>query len=296
MKFSPASLNISGTGNTQNLQLTLPAAAGAGGATVSLSSSNTGVATVPSSMFISAGSISVNIPVTSVAAGTTTIQATSPGLPGTSATVTVTAGATIGLPVLMTVPMGQDLPYTITLGTPAPPGGVTVTIKAGNEQRAKVTPGTVYIPGGATTPAVQPVVTSYNVGINTVTATAPGYGTTTQQIKSTASVKFVPDSVTVRLGETGRLYLQLGSAAPPGHTQAGRCEIVDSDFCSISVNLSADNPGVAYVQPTFTYYPDGSNPPIGLILFSPVSVGTTVIRAGAAPYISEGTITVTVTN
>jgi len=296
MTFGPASLSISGTGSTQQLLLTLPSAAPVGGKTITLISSNLSVATVPSSVTVPNGSTSVNVPVTSVAPGSASITAVTAGLPNASAIVTVTAGAAIGMPVGLTIPLGGGAPFPITLGSPAPPGGVFVALSTADPVRAKILPASVYIAGGATTPATQPVVQTFNVGLNSVTASAPGYGTATQLITAVASVVFNPNTTTVKMGEYGRMYLQLGSAAPPGHTSAGRCEVVDSDFCSISVNITSDNPGIVQVQPNFTYYPDGSNPAIGLILLNPVSVGTTTIRAGLPPYIPMTTITVTVTN
>jgi hypothetical protein len=264
---------------------------------VNLVSSNTSVATVPAFVNVPQGVSSFNISVTSVGAGSTTITATASGLPGATAAVTVTGGSAINLPVGLQVPMGPGALFPITLGSPAPPGGVTLTLTVGNPSRAAISPSSVYVPAGATTPNVQPTVSALNVGPNTITVAGSGYGTATANITGTATVQFVSGTTTtVRLGETGRLYMALGAAAPPGHTIAGRCEIVDSDFCSISVNLTAVTPGVVYVQPQFTYYPDGSNPPIGLVLFSPTAVGTTILKAGAPPYIPETTITVTVTN
>lgn len=76
---------------TQPGTLTLSGLAPAGGLTVSLTSSNTSVATVPATVTFDPGTTSVNIPITGVAAGQSTITASSglPTLVGATLNVTV---------------------------------------------------------------------------------------------------------------------------------------------------------------------------------------------------------------
>jgi hypothetical protein len=88
MVFSPSTLSAAPTG-TQQLFLLLTAAAPAGGLTINVSSRNTGVATVPATVTFRAGATSVNVPVTPVGAGSTTISASAPTVPATTAAVTV---------------------------------------------------------------------------------------------------------------------------------------------------------------------------------------------------------------
>jgi hypothetical protein len=62
----------------------------------------------------------------------------------------------------------------------------------------------------------------------------------------------------------------------------------------VTVALSSDDPNVVLIQPSVSFFPDGSSQAINQIQISAVSPGTTVIHAGAPPYIPEATLIVTV--
>ncbi|MDQ6704417.1 MAG: PKD domain-containing protein, partial [Acidobacteriota bacterium] len=157
-----------------------------------------------------------------------------------------------------------------------------------------VSPATVFIPGGATTPGGQPQLTSVNVGTVAITASAPGYATAVQNVQATATVTFSPTSITFTSLGTQRVILALSASAPPGVTQAGRCDSPDSGVCGITVSLSSDNQNVATVQPSVSYFPDGSSQAINQIPITAIGQGTTIIHAGAPPYIPDTTLIVTV--
>jgi len=293
--FSPPSLTISGPGTTQNLLLNLPVPAPAGGLTVTLSSSNPAAATVPATLTFPAGASSLSVPVTSSGPGSTVIHASAlPNLPDTTATVTVLALSSIGLPSNFNVPLGAPVAFPITLGAAAPAGGVVVTLTSGDTLKVTVSPGTVLIPEGATTPSVQPQLTSVNIGTVAITASANGYATAVVNVQATATVTFSPTSIVFTSLGTQRVLLALSASAPPGTTQAGRCESPDPNQCSITVNLSSDNPAVATVQQSVSYFPDGSSQAINQIPITAVGQGTTIIHAGAPPYIPDTTLMVTV--
>jgi len=184
--FTPPSLTISGIGATQNLLLSLPVPAPSGGLTVSLSSTNPGVATVPPSVTFAANTASLNVPVTAVGAGSTVIHATSLLNPqDTTAMVSVVTSGTIGLPAGLSVGVGVSAPFPITLSPPAPLGGVTVMLASGDSSKAFVSPATVFIPQGAAAPDVQPQLSAVNVGTASISASAPGYVTATQNVQVT---------------------------------------------------------------------------------------------------------------
>ncbi len=88
MNFSPPSVSITGE-VTQQLYVFLSDPAPAGGLTINVSSSNTGVATVPATVTFLANSTSVNVPVKGVAPGSATITA------GGANVVSATAGVTV---------------------------------------------------------------------------------------------------------------------------------------------------------------------------------------------------------
>ncbi|MDQ6705373.1 MAG: hypothetical protein M3Z85_05345, partial [Acidobacteriota bacterium] len=81
LSFAPPNLTIPGAG-TGSLQLNLSVAAPAGGLTASLSSSNSGAVTVPSTVTFAANASSVTVAVTGVAPGSATISANAPNVTG----------------------------------------------------------------------------------------------------------------------------------------------------------------------------------------------------------------------
>jgi hypothetical protein len=111
ISFSPSTLTMA-PGQTQNLTLTLSANAPTGGLTFNVSSSNTGVATVPATVNIPAGQNVASVPVTAVAAGTTTVTASN-GLPSTTATVNVVSVLTITTTSLPNGRVGTNYSQTI---------------------------------------------------------------------------------------------------------------------------------------------------------------------------------------
>jgi hypothetical protein len=89
LSFYPASVTVT-TSMEERLTLTLSTPVPAGGVTVNLSSDNPGVATVPPTVTIPANGVSVIVPVTGVASGSTLIHANAlPNVPDITASVTV---------------------------------------------------------------------------------------------------------------------------------------------------------------------------------------------------------------
>ena len=131
LSFLQQTLTI-GVNGTQELTLNFSGQAPAGGLTVNVSSTNTGVATVPTTVTIPATKSSVTVPVTAVGVGSSVIHASAASLADTTATVNVVNIGTIGLPANQTVGLGQTIPFPVTLPFAAPAGGVTVAL---GEQR-----------------------------------------------------------------------------------------------------------------------------------------------------------------
>ena len=127
LSFTPATSFAVIAGRTSNITLNLSSPAPAGGLTLNTSIDNTAFATVPSTVFVAAGTTSVQVPVTGVAVGNTTIRASGTGIAQASASVRVdpTPPITIG-----NATIGKDLQVQLngTLGLAAPAGGVVVTI------------------------------------------------------------------------------------------------------------------------------------------------------------------------
>jgi thermitase len=152
LSLNPTSV-VGGNSSTGTVTLTAPAPSG--GFVVNLSSSNTSVATVPSSVTVPAGATSANFtvatnPVSSVRS--VTITAAAGGITRT-ATLTVNPPASnVTLQSLTISPTsvwgGSTATGTVTLSGPAPAGGVVVQLRS-SSSRASV-PSTVTVPAGAT--------------------------------------------------------------------------------------------------------------------------------------------------
>ena len=279
LNFAPSSLNVIGTG-THNLSLLLSAPAPSGGLTVNLTSSNPAAITVPASATIQAGSNNTDVPVTAVALGTATVTA-APSISGVSnatANITVSAPGAITLS-LVAVGLGNSAAFPITLGTPAPTGGVTVTLSSADTSKVTVSPSSVFVEAGQTAPAVPPQVSGLDVGPADVTASAPGYTSATATVTVNATMTFSPPSLTIVGTTTQNLSLALSAAAPAS---------------GLTISLSSSNPAVAAVPFTLTFFPDGSSFTTLVVPVTGIAPGTTVIRAGAPPYVPEVTAIVTV--
>ncbi len=276
VNFNPATVSVAATASI-NATLTLSAAAPTGGVTVNLASNNTGVATVPATVTFAAGATSTTFAVTGVAAGSTTITAGSlPNIPNATLTVTVTPPGSIGTPSGLSVALSQSVAFPITLSTPAPTGGVTVTLASSNTSTISISPSTVQIAANAVAPATQPQVTGVNVGSVNITASAPGYTAATQSVSGTATVTFSPATSTVGVNSSQNLTLTLSAKAPAG---------------GLTVNLSSTNTSIATVPSTVTFAANAATALVPLTALG--NLGSTVIQA-SAPGIANATANVTV--
>ena len=189
-----------------------------------------------------------------------------------------------------TAPLGQTVPFAVRLGTPAPSGGMTLTLTSSKSTTVRVSPASVFIPGGATAPSSQPQVTGVNIGAATITASAPGYTPASQSVPVPATISFSPTSLTItQPGTSQKLLLALSHSAPWG--QDGN---LWGDGAGVTVQLSSSNPNVAGVPATVDLYPDGSSFTTVVVLVRGIASGTAVIRASAPPFIPEITATITV--
>ena len=279
LAFVPPTLTIIGKA-TQNLTLSLTGPAPSTGLFVNLSSSNTGVATVPASVTIPPNSTTMSVPVTGVAPGSVVIRGTAANMADAVANVTVVNPGAISLPSGVSIQLGQTLPFAVTLSTPAPIGGVNVTLSSNNTSRLTVSPATVFVPAGQTQPATQPTISGVNVGPATVSASAPGYTPASQTVQVRATVTFTEPTLTLAPNTSGALLLKLSASAP----------WVDG----VTVDLSSSNTNVATLQHTVTFYPDGSEFTTVFIPVQGLSPGTATIRASGLN-IPEATAMVIVT-
>jgi Beta-propeller repeat len=200
--------------------VTLSAAAPAGGAVVTLTSSRTNVATVPASVTVAAGATTATFAITSnaVTAGTVaTITATYDGISRADGLVVNPLLGSLTLnPVVLTGGTGST--GTVTLTAPAPAAGTVVTLTSANANAATV-PASVTVATGATS-ATFPVSTSAVTAVTSVNITATCAGAsrivtlTVNPPAGLAGVTVNPATVTGAAGSTGTVTL--GTAAPAG--------------------------------------------------------------------------------
>ena len=167
------------SGSSGTVQLSEPAPGA--GATISLSSSNPSVASVPSSVTASSGQTSANFTVStaSVTASTTVTITATLGSSSASATLTVNpVPATV--PALQSVTIspgsvsgGGTATATATLNVAAPAGGAQVLLASSNTSAASV-PASVTVPAGATSATF--TVTTHSVSSTTTVSIGGEYG------------------------------------------------------------------------------------------------------------------------
>jgi hypothetical protein len=165
LSSTPASVSLSSIslnptsvtgGNSSTGTVTLSGPAPTGGAQITLSSSNTTAARVPSSVTVAAGATSVSFTVsTSAVAGSTTVSIFASYAGATrSASLTVTPAppppptlASLTLNPSSVVGGLEDSTGTVTLTGPAPSGGAQVFLSSSNG--AASVPSSVIVPTGA---------------------------------------------------------------------------------------------------------------------------------------------------
>jgi len=275
LSFSVASLIVP-VGAAPSVTLKLSTPAPAGGLVVNLVSSNPAVATVPASRIIPANATNINIAVTGLAAGQTTITASSakPNITPATLAVTVQSLGGIGTPASMDVNLGQSAPLLITL--PAPPAAnVTLALATSDATVVGLSTTSVVIPAGQTQPAAPPTVTGLKPASANVTVSATGYSPATVAVHVKATIQFTPNTLSIAGLVTKDLTLTLSGPAPAG---------------GLTVNVSSTNPNIATVPATVTF---GAGQTAVAVPVTAAAVGSTSIKASGLN-LAETTAQVTV--
>ena len=202
---SPLALNANQTGN---LILTLGQPAPTGGVVVTLTSSNTSVATVPATVTVNAGASTAVVTVKGLlTAGSTTISGTATGFTTGSVTVNVTVNS-MSVPNL-TVGKNLQASSVVTLGVAST--GVDITLTSSDASKLILSnSGTTQGSVTATVHANASSLTSLSFfaqaladsGTVTITAKAPGYLDTTSTVTLTPSGIVIMNGITSVLNTT----------------------------------------------------------------------------------------------
>jgi hypothetical protein len=197
----------------------LNGAAAAGGANVTLSSSNANVATVPGNVLIPEGSPSANFTVTGVSGGTATITGNFGGARTANVSVTATLDLVSVTLASSSVTGTGTVQGTVTLSIAAPAGGTTVGLSSSNAGAASV-PGNVTVNQGSTTADFTVTVNTNAANNITITATLGNTSRTANlavnAVPIVASFKVIPDPGSAATGEQCEAQ---GIPAPGGGTQ-----------------------------------------------------------------------------
>ena len=218
ISLSPSPLNL--VNSPAPLTITLSPGAGANPVVVGLSGFNPSVISLPSpTVTVPANSSGVNVTVTPLAPGSTQIIANAGGYsPGSDQVNVSTASISVALNNNATaIGLTRTLSGTITLSSPAPQGGLTVTLSADPLAIGQVSfnPTSVSILPGGTTGTFS--VTGVALGSTTITASASGYTSGTQSVLVVLLGGIaVSTGVTVAPGQSTSLGVQLSTPAPVG--------------------------------------------------------------------------------
>lgn len=205
-------------GNASTGKVTLSAKAPSGGTIVTLTSSKS-VASVPSSVMVAAGLTTASFAV-STTPGSTNTTAVIKGVLGASsasATLTIQAPKLVSITFTpSTIEGGNTTVAKVLIGSPAPDGGLTVTLKSSFSGFS--VPATLTIPGGATQANFSSVAPSVTAS-KTVTVTCKAGGSSVSgsvsiKAASLGSLTLSPSSVTGGATSTGTITL--AGQAPAG--------------------------------------------------------------------------------
>ena len=184
--ISVASVTLNPTvvvgGTSSQGTVTLSGPAPAGGATVTLTSSNTAAAQVPASVVVAAAASTATFTISTSAVSSSTTSTISASFGGTKPTATLTVAH--GTPTVASVTLnpasvlgGNSSQGTVTLSGPALSGGATVTLTSSNTAAAQV-PASVIVPAAASS-ATFTIATSA-VSSSTSSVISASYNSSTQ--------------------------------------------------------------------------------------------------------------------
>lgn len=285
-------------GASGSATVTLTAPAPSGGAVVSLTSSNTSVATVPATLTVPAGvtSATTSSVATSVVNSTTTsvISATYNGVTR-SATLTVTGTAPLPGATLDTVSVsptsvqgGSTASTTVTLTAPAPAGGAVVSFSSSNTAVATV-PGTMTVPEGVNSRVVVSFVSTSPVTATATSVISGTYNGVTRTATITVTAPPPPqpggalDSITLSPST-----VQTGT----GSTSATLTFTALTPTGGATVSLASSNTSIATVPASVTV-PANSSTGAFPVSINASAVGTATISATYNGVTRSAVLTVT---
>jgi hypothetical protein len=238
LTLSPST--VTGGGSSTGT-VTLSASAPSGGAVVSLSSGNSGIARVITSVTVAGGATSATFAITTKPVSTSTSVTITASFGGAtrSASLTVAPPTLVGLTVSpSSVIGGSTSTGRAMLNGPAPSGGEVITLASSNPGAA-ATPASVTVGAGSTIATFKVVTTPVS------TSTSVSLSATLNGVTFTAVLTVVPPSLTslslnpsnVKAGGDSTCTVTLSGPVPSG---------------GVVISLASSNSGAAEVPSTVT--------------------------------------------
>jgi hypothetical protein len=257
--LTPAVSNVA-VGGSVSMTVTMTGPAPAADVVVGLASSDPQTASVSASVVIAAGTTSSTFSVAGALVGSATISASASGYAPATSRVNVSLlgiGITLGTGLVVAPGEVRDLP--LTLSSPAPTGGILVTLTSSDPSRATATQ-TIFVPEGATAPAANPQVTGLSFGAVGISASAPGVAPDTTSVSIARVLTLSPASLGIVTNGTGTFTLQLSAPAPAS---------------GLSFDVTVDNAAIVSAPATIRVDPGLLTTTLGII---GSAIGTTAVH------------------
>ena len=268
ISLSPSPLVLS-TFDQGQLTVTLGEPAGAGGTVVALQASTTNFVSIPPSVTVADGATSAQVQVFSNALpGLTNLTASADGLTPATGQIDVrlrTAALTIEDTL---IGIGQETLVTLTLGEPAPTGGVSMMLEpSGSGAVALSTPSLSFLEGSTSRTLT---ITGASIGGFTIAASATGFATSDASAFITDKVIAISQIPDIGPGETRSLLVTLSEPAAS----------------NLLVILNSSDSSVATV-PASVEIRAGQTQPLINPLVTGVGVGIARISASASGFAAD---------
>lgn len=286
VSFDPSPFSLP-EGSTESVTVNLSAPAPTGGLTLSLSSADPTIASVPATVVVPQGQLSVPLDITGVSIGSTVVTASATGIPDAPMTVNVSTAPPINLGSALTI--GDDLQQAKSgsVGVAAPAGNLQVTLTSNDPARILLANGisdagsasiTVQVNAGSTFLPTFYVHALDDTGSETVTATASGYA------NGTLTVNFAPSGFIVNSPGA----INTTSFSPNSNVQIA---VYRLNPANLAISASQRVRGGLSVDVDVT----SSDPAVGVITTSPVTMtgGTNIVNTQFDP-LAAGTSQITV--
>lgn len=266
LSLSPTSVTYP---TTSTGTVTLTSAAPSGGTVVTLSSSNTSVATVPASVTVAQGNTTANFTVTSLnQTGNSTISGTVVATKTAILSVASSPDVSSVSASPSTIPYPQISVGTITLTQAAGSGGAVVSLSSSNTGVATV-PATMTVPMGATTATF--TIRSVGVGTSTIGATLLTEQTTSVTVESDVqSVSISPAGVVYPNTATGTVNLTIGAQS------GGATVTLSSSDPTVATVPASINIAQGLTSGTFTVTPQNKA--------GNITISATIVSSPSAPF------------